>query len=164
MMMVERRQHSPKERHELNIENLFARVINNKKEIDTGMKNVKIDLGRIYQEQENLRSDFSYIVNNQIAADKEAENMSELVEIKTRASNIEATVNKLVTDVAVINTTIALRFDTTDKVLNEIKDTLKEMKTDSVTSKRYRVTTIITSLALIIAILACAATWVNATK
>lgn len=160
--MVERKQNATRIKFEINIYDLLARVTNNKKEVDSKFNSVNIDLRKIYQEQETIRTELN--AKHLIAAGKEAEDMSDIVELKTRVGNIETTVNKLVTDVAVINTTLDLRFNTTDTTLKDIKDALKEMKTDGVTSRRYKITTTITIAAVIVALLACAAAWYNATK
>lgn len=101
------------------------------------------DLHNIKQSLQQLLVAQSEIKGYTYSAAGGSDSMSdELKEIKVKVNDIDRAVQTLNTTVAVLENTVKLRFDSVDSTLKEIKESLK----DSVTSKRFNITTGIVSI------------------
>lgn len=157
------------------------------KSYDISLKTVKMDVDRVKENHEAFTAIIEQIESGKlIAAHRESEDMADIIEIKSKVNDIDASVRKLETDVAVIKNTLDQKFASTESTLKEIRDELKEMRAESktefkqtrddfkaelkelrsegITSKRYNITTAITFAALLVAIITSIAAWINASK
>jgi len=131
-------------------------LVNYQNQVDEKIKNVTLDLNQVQQENAVIKDVLGQLFIERLAApSKEGDFMSEIVEIKTKVNDIDATVRKMESDIAIVKTTMELKFDSITKILEEIKTTFSsfdqkvENKLNKIDSKLEKIPIIEKDIAVI---------------